>query len=299
MVAPPLSDKPKERQLVTMSSYMRKLVLFVAICDALSAQNLYFQNLPSETIEARFNRLRRTNAERATELASIFADAGCKQPLYSEQVVKGSKLPNLICHLAGSSERTIVVGAHYDKVNAGDGAIDNWSGASLLPSLFESLRTVGRQVTFEFVAFTDEEKGLVGSEFYVKTLPKDARSNVVANVNIDSLGIKGPPRIWTGLSSKKLVDSAALIANSLQIKVQGFDLQNLGISDSASFRVVKIPTIDFHSLDDGRFDLLHSKKDVATSVDIPSYYATYRLLTAYLAYLDVQNASSAASEPSH
>jgi len=105
MVAPPLADKPNEQQPVTISSNMRKLILFVAFCDALSAQNLYFQTLPSEAIEARFNRLRRTNPERAAELASMFSDAGCNDSLYSEQAVKGSKLPNLICRLSGASER--------------------------------------------------------------------------------------------------------------------------------------------------------------------------------------------------
>ena len=38
-----------------------------------------------------------------------------------------------------SPERVIVLTSHNDKVDVGDGVVDNWSGASLLPSLFQSL----------------------------------------------------------------------------------------------------------------------------------------------------------------
>jgi hypothetical protein len=49
-----------------------------------------------------------------------------------EQKAKGSKLPNLVCGLgADAGADLILVTAHFDKVRAGAGAIDNWTGASL------------------------------------------------------------------------------------------------------------------------------------------------------------------------
>jgi Zn-dependent M28 family amino/carboxypeptidase len=66
---------------------------------------------------------------------------------FSEQPVKGSKLPNVICLLPGTSDKVIVVGAHFDRVSEGDGVVDNGSGASLLPSLHEAVKIVPRKHT--------------------------------------------------------------------------------------------------------------------------------------------------------
>lgn len=61
---------------------------------------------------------------------------GCE---VTEQRVPHSKAPNLICTLAGETASTIVVGGHFDFVARGWGAVDDWSGAVMLPSLYESL----------------------------------------------------------------------------------------------------------------------------------------------------------------
>ena len=101
--------------------------------------------------------------------------------------------------LPGSTPQVIVVGAHFDHVSEGDGVVDNWSGASLLPSLFQSLMGSARKHTFIFVAFTGEEEGLLGSAFYVKQLSKDQLSNIEAMINLDSLGL-GPTEVWVSQS---------------------------------------------------------------------------------------------------
>ena len=69
----------------------------------------------------------------------MFAEAGCDDGHISEQAVKGSKVPNVMCILPGTTDKVIVVGAHFDYVRAGDGVVDNWSGASLLPSIYEAI----------------------------------------------------------------------------------------------------------------------------------------------------------------
>src|SRR4051794_25637432 len=83
-------------------------------------------------VEARLGEYRGTNSEREATLKRLFIEAGCGEHL-SEQPVRKSKTPNLICAQPGSSGRIIIVGAHYDRVRMGDGVADNWSGASLLP----------------------------------------------------------------------------------------------------------------------------------------------------------------------
>jgi Iap family predicted aminopeptidase len=68
----------------------------------------------------------------------LFSEAGCDEQYLSEQSVKASKLANVICVRPGSSGKVIMVGAHFDHVAEGDGVVDNWSGASVLPSLYQA-----------------------------------------------------------------------------------------------------------------------------------------------------------------
>jgi len=242
--------------------------------------------LPPDTIQSRFSRLHSKNEERAMELRRLFMEAGCESKNYLEDKILSSKWPNLICSLPGSSKRTIVVGAHFDNRGPGEGAIDNWSGASLLPSLFESLSDSPHHLTFEFIAFTDEERGLIGSRDYSGHLSKDQRAAIVLNVNIDSIGLPGPIRVWSGRSDDFLLTSAALVADQLKISVGAQSLDQRYDSDAAAFMAWKIPVIDFHSLTRDTLPLLHSKKDTRAAVDAKSYYDDYRFLAAYLAYLD-------------
>jgi len=88
--------------------------------------------------------------------------------------------PNVIGRLAekfstpGSSEKErLVIGAHYDTVASSPGADDNASGLAVLLEVARvvSGRTlpgiVGKRVP-EFVAFSMEEAGFIGSDYYVQ-----------------------------------------------------------------------------------------------------------------------------------
>ncbi len=72
--------------------------------------------------------------------------------------------------------------------------MDNWTGAALLPSLYEGLAGVPRRHTFRFVAFSAEERGLLGSKAYVAELGK-SHEVVTAMVNLDTLGLS-ESEVW-------------------------------------------------------------------------------------------------------
>ena len=127
-----------------------------------TAEKVRFSLVSREGVEARLRKYTGDNKQREATLKQMFTEAGCDGQHISEQPVKGSKLPNVICLLPGSSDRVIIVGAHFDRVSAGDGVVDNWSGASLLPSLYEAVKTEPRKHTYIFIGFTDEERGEVG-----------------------------------------------------------------------------------------------------------------------------------------
>jgi Zn-dependent M28 family amino/carboxypeptidase len=252
------------------------------------AQNIVFRTVQPDVIEQRFGRLETKNDLRADALRGMFAEAGCGPDNWSEQKVRDSKLPNLICTLPGTTDRRVVVSAHYDKVSPGEGAIDNWSGAALLPSLFQALSGAPRKLTFVFLLTIDEEKGLYGAADFVRKLSKEQLATIVADVNIDSVGLSGSTKIWTSRADPGLLDAVARVAATVNVKIQAMNVDGAGDSDSHPFANKKIPVIDFHSLTSETFPILHTSKDVRSAHDPASYYDTFRLLIGFLAYLDVR-----------
>lgn len=144
--------------------------------------------------------------------------------------------PNLICVLPGSSDATVIVSAHYDKVDTGgsQGAIDNWSSASLLPGLYEALSGKPRRLTMEFIGFTDEEKGLVGSRFFVKLRSPEDRGRIVAVVNLDSIGMTST-RVLTSRANRELINDIGLVAGTSKLPVGAVNVDLVGDADSHPF----------------------------------------------------------------
>jgi hypothetical protein len=251
---------------------------------SLSGQTRYALVKP-ETIQQRLDLYKGDDTTREAALLKIFTQAGCLTANLSEQPVPHRKQPNIICVLPGSTPDVIVVGAHFDHVSAGDGIVDNWSGASLLPSLFQSLAGSPRKHTFVFVAFTGEEEGLRGSSFYVKQLAKDQLSKIQAMINLDTLGL-GPAEVWVSQSDPLLVNVLALVARPLGIHISGMNVNGFGVSDEESFIREKICTITVHSVTPQTAHMLHSRDDKLAAIRFQDYYDTYRLLAPYLAGLD-------------
>jgi len=163
--------------------------------------------------------------------------------------------------------------------------VDNWSGASLLPSLYQGLQTKPRRLTFVFIGFTAEERGLVGSKFYVSQLTKQRRETIHAMVNLDSLGLSDT-KVWLNYADKKLAEGAFRVARSLHLPLAVVNVEHVGSSDADSFREKKIPCIDFHSVTQETLPVLHSPQDKLSAIHLPEYQHSYAFLAAYLAYLD-------------
>ena len=121
--------------------------------------------------------------------------------------VERVKEPDVVCTRPGESDAAIAVGAHFDMVDVGSGVVDNWSGASLLPSLYQGLAVTPRKHTFIFIAFTGEEKGLLGSKEYVRQLGHD-KSRIKAMINMDTLGLTDT-EVWVSRADPKLVNLMA------------------------------------------------------------------------------------------
>jgi hypothetical protein len=250
--------------------------------------NVRFSLVSREVVEARLGRYGGNNEHREATLKKMFSEAGCDDQHLSEQTVKGSKLPNVVCILTGTSDKVIIIGAHFDRAPEGDGVVDNWSSASLLPSLYEALKDVSRSHTYVFIGFTDEEKGLLGSKYYARQMTKVQVAATDAMVNMDTLGL-GPTKVWLSHSDKRLTYGLITIANQLHLPVAGINVERIGAStDSEVFAERKIPRITVHSLTQEAFDsrIIHSPKDKLSAMHLDDYYQTYRLVAAYAATLD-------------
>jgi len=226
------------------------------------------------------------NSEREALIRKWLAESGCKKANLSEQGLDRELPPNVICVLPGETQEVIVVGAHTDKVESfGDGVVDNWTGAALLPSLLYSLSAQARHHTLIFVGFSGEEEGLVGSRYYVDHLTNEQRAHLEAMVNFDSLGL-GPTEVWASHADKALLDALASVAAASKLPVTTMNVDNLGTADSESFARYQIPRITLHSVTEQTWPILHSPVDKMAAIKMNDYYDSYKLIAEYLAYLD-------------
>lgn len=272
-------------QHMSASGRLRPLLIVLCLAGLAPAAvaQVRFGVVDRATIESRLKRYRGNNATRELTVKQLFGEAGCKD--VSEQQVKHYP-PNVICVLPGETEKIILVGGHTDRVRVGDGVVDNWSSASLLSSLFfsENIQPPRRH-TFVFIGFTGEEDGLIGSAFYAKHLSDAERSRIVAMVNLDTLGL-GPTEVWASHADRQLLDALALVANTMKLPLAAFNVEGGASTDSESFAKYKIPRITIHTITRETWPILHSDNDTYSAVKMDNYYDTYRLLAAYLAFLD-------------
>ena len=93
----------------------------------------------------------------------------------------------------GKSEKTLVVGAHLDSVPEGAGINDNGSGSAMLLEIALQMSNLGMldsedtgvRNRVRFAWWGAEEAGLLGSDYYVNTLPDAQFEEIVANLNFD------------------------------------------------------------------------------------------------------------------
>ncbi|MGH9469794.1 MAG: M28 family metallopeptidase [Terriglobia bacterium] len=244
-----------------------------------------FRLLPSSLIEQRLRAAPRANRERERAIKQMFEAAGCGGSRLREQAINSRGDSNLICTAPGQTSSVIIVGGHLDHVRQGAGIVDDWSGASLLPSLYQTLYNRPRRHTLIFVAFTDEEQGLVGSKRYVQGLSRAELHRIRAMVNLECLGL-GAPEIWADHADPSLLPPLDAVAHSMATWIPRVNLEWVGRDDAMSFRHRKVPTITIHSLTQETVGVLHTRRDNLSAERMTYYYGTYSLVAGYLVKLD-------------
>ncbi len=98
------------------------------------------------------------------------------------------RVANLRVRIPGRSAETILVGAHFDSWDLGQGAIDNGLGIAQLYALARALRGQQLERTVELVWFSGEEQGLWGSRHEAERIAAGAPAPAVM-INLDMVGV--------------------------------------------------------------------------------------------------------------
>jgi hypothetical protein len=257
---------------------MRRAFLILVLLAACPAQKLRFSPVEKSIILERAGNIPSGSQERLARMKELFIDSGCLTVI--EQSVPTSEIPNLICRLNGSSEKTIIVGANYGQVSP-----DNWAGASLLPALYQSLAARKRRHTFVFVAFADEKKTSTAAQFFAGRMTDAEVRHTQAMIDLDALGLS-PTKFWAAHSDKNLVKALVVVMYALKLPGSQVDIAQTGQGDSEAFVSRHIPQIIIHSLTRDAVAVMHSQQDLAQEFRPNNYYDSYHLISGYLAYLD-------------
>ncbi|MFT5087829.1 MAG: Iap family predicted aminopeptidase [Candidatus Latescibacterota bacterium] len=173
---------------------------------------------------------------------------------------------NLVATLPGSSGQKIVLGAHFDSWDLGQGAMDNGLG---IAQLFDAIRLLQahspiNEHTVEIVFFNAEEWGLWGSRDYVE---RHDLGQVRAMVNLDMVG---RPIALNAMGFDELIP----LLNAFSTKLGSWALKPeianktwLG-SDHHPFILRGIPSITFNApVDENRVRYYHDFADTFDKVD--------------------------------
>jgi len=127
---------------------------------------------------------------------------GFEQPFEAEHDGELLKGVNLIGRIRGSgtSERVLVIGAHYDHFGVRDGKIlngadDNASGVAVLLSIAEQFARERPVHDTIFALWDAEEQGFYGSKAFVAK-PPVSLSRIAMNLNLDMMSRNDRNELW-------------------------------------------------------------------------------------------------------
>ncbi|MCA9126082.1 MAG: M28 family peptidase [Planctomycetales bacterium] len=220
------------------------------------------------------------------ELGGIVAHGEC----FIEQIV--TPVRNVVGFLPGRGELAnefVVVGAHYDHVGMGggsgslaagtiavhNGADDNGSGTVAMLEIARRMSAdeSNSRRSLIFIAFTGEEKGLLGSKHYVRN-PRWPLENTVAMLNLDMVGRLRDDSLTvygTGTAENfrsMLREANASIGFEISEQPEGF-----GPSDHSSFYGESVPVLHFFT---GLHNEYHRPND---DVELVNFEGLSRIVT--------------------
>lgn len=204
---------------------------------------------------------------------------------------------NVVGFINNGAEYTIALGAHYDHLGYGNegslqrgegqaihnGADDNASGTAALIQLAKIYAGKKANYNFLFIAFSGEENGLWGSNYYSKnsTIPVDSISyminmDMVGRMKEDnSLAINGvgTSPVWTDAVQNANTDSLKIVTSE----------SGVGPSDHTSFYLQDIPVLHFFT---GQHEDYHRPSDDSDKINYQGMVKVIRYIERLIDNLD-------------
>lgn len=249
-----IEHKGWKKRLETAKKYKPKAIVFYNSANDLGVEAFKkYHNLQQENIP-----LIHVSKEVAEKLKSA------KNVSFTVDLQKDAITGrNVVGLINNQKKNTIIIGAHYDHLGLGEfgnslyvgqekhvhnGADDNASGTAALIELARLIYNgTANEYNYMFVAFSGEELGLLGSNYFVKNL-SIPHSEVNCMINMDmvgrldsvthELGIYG---VGTSPQWTKLMEQ---VKNSSYFKIKTTE-SGIGNSDHSSFYMKDIPVLHF------------------------------------------------------
>jgi Zn-dependent M28 family amino/carboxypeptidase len=209
----------------------------------------------------------------------------------SDSIVTGR---NVIGFIDNKMENTVIIGAHYDHLGYGDegslhrgekaihnGADDNASGVSVMLNLADKLKNTNTNNNYLLMAFSGEEMGLLGSNYFVKNATIDTKK-VNYMINMDMVGrLKNSTLAIYGTGTSPIWSQTI---NSLNSDFKLIEKESgVGPSDHTSFYLNDIPVLHFFT---GQHENYHKPSDDAELLNYDGMYQISEYIYAIISDLN-------------
>jgi Zn-dependent M28 family amino/carboxypeptidase len=184
---------------------------------------------------------------------------------------------NVIAYLDNKAPTTVIIGAHYDHLGMGgqgslyregpaihNGADDNASGVAIMLKLANDLQDKNTNNNYLFIAFSGEEIGLLGSNYFVKN-PTIDLEGVNYMVNMDMVGRLNEENTLAvhGVGTSPVWKQTLFANNDLGLNIAEHE-SGIGPSDHTSFYIMDIPVLHFFT---GQHSDYHKPSDDADKLN--------------------------------
>lgn len=173
---------------------------------------------------------------------------------------------NIVATFPGKKKDKVVIGAHFDSWDLGQGGVDNGVGTALLIEIARILKQEAQthENTIELVWFNGEELGLWGAKKYVEMHAEDT---ILAMINMD---MTGTPTGFNTMGFEDLMPACKVVLG----QYQGMNLKS-GISnnpwtnsDHIPFMFAGIPSMVLQAhLDEPMYKYYHDFGDTFDKVN--------------------------------
>jgi hypothetical protein len=203
---------------------------------------------------------------------------------------------NVIGYIDNSAATTVIIGAHYDHLGMGgegslhrgeaaihNGADDNASGVGVLLKLASELKVrENKGNNYLFIAFSGEELGLLGSNYFAKN-PTVSIEQVNYMLNMDMVGRLRESKTL----SVSGTGTAPIWPQVLNAHNPGFELvlkeSGVGPSDHTSFYLQDLPVLHFFT---GQHEDYHKPSDDSEKLNYEGMELISDYIVAVVAELD-------------